>query len=257
MSTHGSKDFWLASLRADAADFRTVAIEADPAAGVPSCPGWTVLDMIHHVGVAYEWFRSIAGRPGTEAPDMSLHPRHRDTSGLPSSPEVIAWWDAELGATLDTLDAVDPQQPAWNWAPQSKVAGFWHRRAAQETAVHRWDIQMAVAMAEPIEPKLAADGVSEVLDTWLPAGRRKGPIDRHGVVQLWANDAEQEWFVRLRGGGVSLLDTATLLDDSEPDARVSAAGSASDLLLTLFGRVGFDVLEVNGDESLLETLRTG
>jgi uncharacterized protein (TIGR03083 family) len=257
MSAHGSKDFWLTSVRADAADFRAVASEADPAAGVPSCPGWTVLDLIRHVGVTFEWFRSVIGKPDTSPPDMRLHPRNRDTSGLPAAAEAIVWWDGELAAMLDALEAADPQQPAWNWAPQSKVAGFWHRRAAQEMAVHRWDIQMAVAMAEPIEPKLAGDGVSEVLDTWLPAGRRKGPTDRHGVVHLVANDIGQEWFVRLRGSGVSLLDTATLLDGDDPHARVTAAGSASDLLLALFGRVGFDVLEVDGDDSLLGTLRTG
>src|SRR5829696_7022576 len=98
LSTHASKDFWLTSLRADAADFRKVAIESDPAAGVPSCPGWSVLDLIHHLGATFEWFRSNAGRHDTSPPDMSLHPRQRDTSGFPPAPEVVAWWDAELAA---------------------------------------------------------------------------------------------------------------------------------------------------------------
>ena len=46
--------------------------------------------------------------------------------------------------TIDTLEALDPESPAWNWAPQAKKAGFWHRRMAHETSVHRWDTQMAL-----------------------------------------------------------------------------------------------------------------
>ncbi|HZM84033.1 MAG TPA: hypothetical protein VFC19_50590, partial [Candidatus Limnocylindrales bacterium] len=144
-----------------------------------------------------------------------------------------------------------------NWAPQAKVAAFWHRRMAHETAVHRWDIQMATGMAEPIDAKLALDGVSEVLDTWLPAGRRRGPTDRFGVVQLAATDVQHDWFVRLRGGGVALLDTATLFADTDPAGQAAAVSNASDLQLALWGRVGWDTLEISGDESLLDALRTG
>ena len=72
---------------------------------------------------------------------------------------------------------------------------------AHEISVHRWDAETAAGRATPIETKLAADGVNEVLDTWLPAGRRKGPTDLHGVVHLVATDASYEWFVRLRGAG--------------------------------------------------------
>jgi hypothetical protein len=116
---------------------------------------------------------------------------------------------------------------------------------------------MAVAAGEPIEAKFAADGVSEVLDTWLPAGRRITSQPWHGVVQLVATDAGQEWFLRLRGEGVALLDTDTILDSDDPHARVHASGTASDLLLALWGRIGFDVLDVTGDTTLLEGLRTG
>jgi hypothetical protein len=155
------------------------------------------------------------------------------------------------------LDALDPGLPAWNWAPQAKRAEFWQRRAAHETAIHRWDAQMAVGLSEPIEAKLAADGVTEVLDSWLPAGIRKGPLDRRGMIALHGLDVEQVWYVRIRGEGIALLDTDTLLDDDEHHERVVATGTASDLELALYGRVPFDVLEINGDAGLLEALRTG
>jgi hypothetical protein len=99
--------------------------------------------------------------------------------------------------------------------------------------------------------------VAEVLDSWLPAERRKGPADRSGIVQLVATDAGHEWFVRLRDTGVALLDTDTWLDHDEHHTRVLARGTASDLLLALYGRVPFEMLETSGDVTLLESLRTG
>src|SRR5918912_1057462 len=114
---------------------------------------------------------------------------------------------AAFRAAVGQVDALDPGLPAWNPAPQAKRAEYWYRRMAHETALHRWDAQMAVGLGEPIEAKLAADGVTEVLDTLLPGGQRQGPLDRGGVIALYATDVEQAWYVRIRGGGIALLDT--------------------------------------------------
>ncbi|GLH95459.1 maleylpyruvate isomerase family mycothiol-dependent enzyme [Phytohabitans aurantiacus] len=251
---HGSRDFWIAGLRAEGPAFRSAVAEAPPDAEIPPCPGWTVTDLVHHLGSVYRWVRGHAARGVTTPPESRRAPLLED---LPTGPAAVEWWQEEYRLLIEALDALDPELPAWNWAPQAKKASFWHRRMAHETAVHRWDAQMAIGAGEPVETKLAVDGVGEVLDTWLPAGRRQLPSPRHGVVQLVATDAGQEWFLRLRGEGVALLDTSTLLDSDEHHARVYAAGTASDLLLALFGRVPFDVLEVTGDATLLDCLRTG
>ncbi|HKS99869.1 MAG TPA: maleylpyruvate isomerase family mycothiol-dependent enzyme [Rugosimonospora sp.] len=248
----GNKDFWLASLRADGPAFRSAVAEAPIDAPVPSCPEWTVKHLIGHLAGVYDFVLGHVERGVTTAPER------RDYGRPPAGTGLLDWWDDRFAALLTTLDGLDPELPAWNWAPQAKKAGFWHRRMAHETAVHRWDAQFSLVSAEPIEAKLAVDGVAEVLDTWLPAGRGTGPRTAHGIVALSASDAEHEWHVRLRGqGGLALLDTDTLLDSDEYHERAVARGTASDLLLALYGRVGFDVLEITGDERLLEALRTG
>lgn len=254
----GSKELWLSALRADGAAMRTAfqqaaASPAGLSAEVPPCPGWQVRDLIQHVGRIYRWVRSHASL-GTAS-----RPAGADELQIEVPPEaaLVEWWDGEYQQLMNLLTELDPAQPAWNWAPAPKQAGFWHRRMAHETAVHRWDAQMAVGQVEPIEARLAIDGVAEVLDSWLPAGRRRGPADRTGVVQLVATDAEHQWFVRLRGAGVALLDTDTWLDHDDHHTRVLARGTASDLLLALYGRVPFEVLETAGDATLLESLRTG
>ncbi len=197
----------------------------------------------------YGWVAGHVGRGVTTAPEP------RSTEPVTAS---VAEFDERYAALVSLLDALDPEMPAWNWAPQSKRVGFWHRRMAHETAVHRWDAQMAVGLTEPLEAKLAADGVIEVLDTWLPAGRGRCPSRANGMVALSASDLEQTWYVRLRpNGGVALLDTDTLLDTDDHHERVVATGSASDLQLALWGRIGLDLLTVSGEQRLVECLRVG
>lgn len=247
---HGTKDFWLGALRAEGPAFRDAVTEAPSDTPILSCPEWTMTDLVHHVGSIYGWVRGVIERGGTTAPE-----KRRTPADLPTGADALAWWQRELDALMATLDAVDPETPAWNWAPQPKKAAFWPRRMAHETAIHRWDAQMATAAGAPVEVKLAIDGVTEVLDTWLPAGRRFSDQSWHGVVQLVATDIDQEWLLRLRGQGIALLDTDTLLDDDDHHARVHATGTASDLLLALWGRIGFDVLDVTGEATLLDGLR--
>jgi uncharacterized protein (TIGR03083 family) len=248
---HGSKDFWVGALRAEGSAFRAAVAEAPPDTPVLSCPGWTVIDLADHLAGIYAWVSGFAGSGEAGAPRSRPH---WSPDGDPA--EVVERWQVAYDRLVTTLDGLDPDAPAWNWAPQPKKAGFWPRRMAHETAVHRWDAQMAIAAGEPVEVKLACDGVSEVLDTWLPAGQRR-TMGCHGVVQLVATDAGQEWYVRLRGAGIALLDTDTLLDGDDHHPRVQAAGTASDLLLALWGRIGLDVLDVTGDAALLEGVRIG
>ncbi len=248
---HVTKDMWLAAMRADGLALRTVAGDLHPDLAVPSRPRWTMRDLLHNLGSTYRWVNAHVARGVTTPPPEPVS-RYLDE---PFAADVVAWWDVQFTVITATLDAVDADTPAWNWAPQAKRASFWHRRLAMETAVSRWDAQMAAGTAEPIEAKLATDGVAEVLDTFLPAGRRASIARPTGLIALHATDIEHTWHVRLRGDGVSLLDTGTILDVEEPRARATAAGTASDLMLALHGRVGIDVLDVTGDEQLIEAIR--
>lgn len=247
-----TKDFWLAALRHEGGAFRA-ALQADVGldAPVPSCPGWRLRDLAWHVTQVYSWVTGHVARGVTDRPEP------RSDQPLPAGVDPVAAWTDAFTELAATLDAVDPDLPAFNWAPQAKKASFWHRRMAHETSIHRWDAQMAGGLSEPIEAKLASDGVTEALDSWLPAGRRSGRTDRSGMIALHATDVDQVWYVRLRGAGVALLDTDTLLDTDDHHERATASGSASDLVLALFGRIPFDALLISGDVTLLDGLRTG
>lgn len=244
------KAFWLTSLRNEAAALRAAATtDGALTAEVPSCPGWTVTDLLGHTGRGLRWVAGHVVRGVTAQPDPPASPE------LPEGEALVAWWDECLSAGLTALETVTPDLTAWNWAPQAKVAAFWHRRMAHELAIHRWDAQLAVGLPEPIETSLAVDGVDEVLDTWLPAGRACDRT-RDGAVQLIASDTEDSWIVRIRGEAVSLLDTATLLPEEHP-LHAQVTGTASDLQLALYGRIPFEVLDISGDDTLPAALRVG
>jgi uncharacterized protein (TIGR03083 family) len=246
---HATKDFWLAALRADGPALRDAVEEAGPDAPVPSCPSWTVADLVEHLTSLMRWVRETTPRGVITKPDDRVVPQPR-----PEWPEALEGLHRELTGMTETLDAVEPEFPAWTWPAQAKKAGFWHRRMAHEISVHRWDAEAAAGRPTPIETKLAADGVNEVLDTWLPAGRRREPTSLQGVVHLVATDAAYEWFLRLRGAGVALLDTGTILDSDDHHARAEATGTASDLQLVLMGRRPLDVLTIGGDRRLVTAL---
>jgi uncharacterized protein (TIGR03083 family) len=251
---HGTKDFWLAALRAEGAAFLAAVSEPGVvSASVPSCPNWTVGDLVRHLGALYHRVRMNAGSAGV---DDNWGPVVVPDAAPGAGDEGVAPWFAdELSQVSAFLEELDPDLPTWNWAPQARVAAFWHRRMAHETALHRWDAQLATRLPEPLESKLAGDTVAEALDTFLAAGRRRSPEDVSGLAHLTATDLGQEWYVRLRGAGIALLDTDTLLDDDAHPARAAASGTASDIALALWGRVTFDVVETAGDIALLEALR--
>ena len=249
---HATKDFWLAALRADGPALQDAVAQTGPQTPVAGGPDRTVAELVRHVTGLLRWVRATVTRGVTDRPGPLELPEP-----LPDWPEALDRLRRELTGTTETLEALDPDFPAWNWAPQPKRAGFWHRRIAHEISVRRWDAEAAAGRPTPVESKLAADGVSEILDTWLPAGHRTGPTDLHGVVHLVGTDLGQEWFVRLRGSGIALLDTGTILDSDDHHARAKASGTASDLQLALLGRKRPDQLAITGDPRLVHALRAG
>ena len=253
---HGTKEFWLAGFRTEAEAISATIYQDDALElPVPSCPGWTVKELVIHLGQLYGWVAGHVGRGETTLPERP--PRVEPSDQPIEGSDLVTWWSAQYAAVLDQLEAVDPELPAWNWAPQPKKAIFWHRRMAHETAVHRWDAQMATGMAAPIEPELASDALTEVLDTWLAAGRRHRQDSKPGMVALQATDVEETWYVRLTKDGIALLDTDTLLDDDDRHERATAIGTASDLVLAVYERIPFKVLQLSGEVGLLDGLRTG
>ncbi|WP_051325602.1 hypothetical protein [Glycomyces tenuis] len=237
---------YLTELKHEAGALREIADREAPGRLVPSRPDVTIADLPAELVRLYGWAVDALASGAVEEGVPEPPPAR------PAEAETLAAFDASLDRLLRAFESHPADSPVWTWAPVPWNAEFWQRRAAVATALARWDAQMAVGSTAPLPTALAADAISEVFEAFVPVGIRRGPhAEPGGLVQLFAQDADATWFVRLRDGLVSLLD------DPEPRTALQAraAGSASDIALALWGRLPFGICDVAGEEALLQSLR--
>jgi uncharacterized protein (TIGR03083 family) len=214
------------------------AAEAGMDAPVPSCPGWTVKDLVVHDGLVQRWATEIVRTKSTERPGFG------DRPAIPDD-ELTRWYRDGAVALAAELTRADPATPVWTFGADQTVA-FWLRRQAQETAVHRWDAENAAGDLSPLSPKLAVDGIDEWLGFLVARG---ASLSGQGeTIHLHCTDTEGVWLITRAPDGVTV-------ERAHAKGDVAARGTASDLDLYLWGRVPAGALEVFGDPALLESFR--
>jgi len=243
---------YLEHVRSDAARLSEVAnlgLEPD----VPCCPGWTVRDLVQHIGTVYTHKSMIVEEGWTERQDPATSPPDDD---------LVDWFDEAAEHLLDVLADHDPGEPVWTWFEADQTVGFWYRRMAHETLIHRIDVEQAHRLASEIDQELAADGVDEILNvmmsgapSWatLELGERVARLEIPG----------RSWAVRLGSfSGVSPTTEITYADEPTlelvgPDAEFQTvvSGSAAALDRWLWGRVNLGELTIQGDRSLAAEVR--
>ena len=235
---------YLECLGADHARLGEVA-GRDLTAAVPSCPGWTVADLVRHTAVVYLHKAETMRRgewPSPWPPDLG-------------GEEPVAALDRGFAALTAELAARKPDESAVTWFAPDQTVGFWARRMAQETVIHRVDAELALGESlAAIPDDLALDGVDEVLVRFLAYGSRQWTEDfgEHlagcdgRAVLVTAGGSR--WHVRLTPSGV---DVAV---GSGP-AAASVSGEAADVLLWLWRRVDDDAVGLDGDPTLIAQLR--
>ncbi|MER5952051.1 maleylpyruvate isomerase family mycothiol-dependent enzyme [Streptomyces sp. NPDC001904] len=145
---------YLDCLAADFDRLRSVATAADPGAVVPSCPDWTVADLVRHVGQVYvDKTHAIREGAETEWPPKGT-----------ADAEPFALLDRAYADLREELTTRDPGDPAGGWYAPDRTVGFWIRRMAQETVIHRIDAELAAGQQiAPVPEDLAVDGIDELL----------------------------------------------------------------------------------------------
>lgn len=234
------RDRYLGLLAADGALLRVTAAR-DLDAAVPSCPGWTVRDVVQHTAEVYEHkMAAIALRGPAPKPWPPVWPADR---------EPLSWLDDAHARLLEVLRGTDAGAPSWTWLPQDQTAGFWVRRMAQETAVHRADVELALGGMTPIDTELAVDGIDEVLDLML-AGDWSDEPQAALTGRVCAATDGRTWTIAMSADRVDVDHKGS----TEPvHATVTAA--PSDLLLWMYGRAGNDTIHVEGEASAADRLR--
>lgn len=210
---------------------------------IPACPGLTIGETVRHVGSVYRMVVSwlVDGR----------RPQawRRDPAAGQSVEDYFREGVAEL---VRELESRDPHSVAGTWWPADQTVGFWVRRMAHETTVHRTDVQSAAGMTiTEIAEDIAVDGIDEVLTLWF--GHRLDVLGvsgtREGSVGVGAGG--RTWVAR---AGPARTE-AYRADPSEAgltDARVT--GVPMQVYLWLWGRVATSSVTTDGDDDAVAQL---
>lgn len=245
---------YLAAITDDAAKLIDAARRTGLDAAVPSCPGWNVRDLVRHVGEVHRHKELIVRERLLEPPDDWASP-------APDDAEIFSRYAEGVAMLIAALAGVDPATPVWSWHEPNRTAGFWPRRMAHETLIHRVDAELAAGSVTAVEEELATDGVDEIVVVMLTGGPSWGRLERVGRAVRLAAPSRTWTLAAATFSGVSpdTGNTYTGLPAAEldPDAPVDCtiSGSGADLDLWLWGRGSVVSLHVTGDDDMVEWLR--
>lgn len=239
-----TRDVFLRSLDADYHDLRAAAVAAGPAAPVPTCPGWTVDDLVSHVAHVYLHKVETMRRGGFPSP----------WPPPPTGEAPVALLDRGYAELIAEFRAREDEEPAKTWYEPDQTVGFWLRRMAHETVIHRTDAQLAAHVAiTPIPAELATDGIAEVLEVFLAHATAQWPEDfgdlLTGAASILVAAGGARWLVRVDESRVHILP------DSGGQATAQVSGASHDVLLWLWRRAGATSVRIEGDEAAVSRLR--
>lgn len=139
------------------------------AARVPSCPEWDVADLVRHVGEVY-----------LHKVEMMRHGAHPE-DWPPASfreEEPVGLLTRGYGELRAEFAARKPEDVTKTWYEPDQTVGFWIRRMAQESVIHRIDAELGSGTAiAPVPDDLAVDGVDELLKVFVAYAFSKWPDD--------------------------------------------------------------------------------
>ena len=210
-------------------------------ASIDHIDGWTVRDLVAHLGGVYVY-------AATNAAAASTDPTRPGPEARAPEGDEIAGWFADRAATLiDTLESLPLEQASWTHAGMQDAA-WWRRRMAHETAVHLWDAQAAAGTPAPIDGDFATDGIDEFFEVSRDVNAAQS---RHTytaeTLHLHRSDGPGEWMIQR---GASETELAITHEHGKGDAAVR--GTAEALLLWIWNRPGGEV-QIFGDEAVAST----
>lgn len=225
----------IASLRSNGTGLLDSAAALDRDVAINSCPGWRANDVVFHVTKVWNFWTAVVAeqiQDKEQVVNMAELPR-------PGDDELFDWSRECLEKCAITLEKADKASEFWTWTGANRPVSWVRRRMAQETAVHRWDIENASQSGWKIDPVVASDGIDEFLMWMAPRmARTAAPVD--GTVHIHCTDADGEWTI------TKVEKQNVIFDRSHTSCDTAIKGEANSLLLWIWRRDG-GPLQIFGD----------
>ena len=230
---------------------------ADSDAPVPTCPGWTVADLVAHVGETQNWVSEIIER---RIADPTQLPTEMAT--VPTEPgDWPAWLSDGAARAVEAFSDEALEAPVFNAAADERTGGeFWLSSLLNETVIHGADAAYAAGREYDVDADIAADLITNHLQmltspTWAAqrpesanALRGDGETLRWNATDETGLGGAGNWFIERGPDGASWQARSG-------EADVSVNGPASSLLLILTRRRQLsdetDQVSVDGDLDLV------
>ncbi|MEH0575334.1 MULTISPECIES: maleylpyruvate isomerase family mycothiol-dependent enzyme [Streptomyces] len=229
---------------------------ADLSATVPTCPDWSLEQLVRHMGGALRWVDALVRTRAQEEIPAESVPLCGGPEGE-GDPAALDAWLAETGElVVDALREAGPDAKVWGWAG-TLDSGFWARRMTHEITVHRADAALAAALPYEVAPDVAADALDEWLQLveWVQRNMPQAVDDELLVpgrsIHLHATDTtadlNAEWLIELTERGI-------VWRRGHEKATVALRGPLTSVLLAFYRRLPLDSpgLEVLGEREVLE-----
>ncbi len=228
------------------------AVAAAPSleAQVPTCPEWTLFDLVQHLGEGRRrWAGIVAAGPADAQPAFSTPAPPREREAL------LAWFAESTQQLLGALREAGPDRGCWTWWGSSQspqTTGAVARHQLQQVAVHTYDAQITIGAAQPLPEAVALDGVEEFVTTCV-ATTSAWPHEP-AVVDYHATEG-RSWRLWFSPDGARTARLPTSVAGERPEkGYVSARGTAHELVMFCYGRIQMDSLEVDGDRRIFDQL---
>lgn len=226
-----SFDDYGAAIGAAATVLRANATSCPLQTPVPTCPGWTLADLVVHQGMVHRWATDrLSGRDG-DAPG-------HEAAGRAAS-DLLDWFDDGATRLLHVLSTTPANWDGWFFLRNTdRPRDGWARRQAHETTVHAVDAMSArlgrAPSAEEVwfSPALAADGIDELVTGFAPRRSTRLRSAEPLILELHETDSDRRWSVHISPEPVRAGE-----DGPATDADVTWRASARDLYLAVWNRV--------------------
>lgn len=224
-----------------------IAARTDPSTAVPTCPGWSLHELVAHQGGVHRWATAhVSGAKDIDSAPLFIAPHEPD--------QLAAWLRRgadELATALRSAPADVAATRFLNDAP-SPLA-FWARRQAHETTIHSVDAQSAaigqtiVSSESGITGDVALDGLDELVAGFVPRSTTRLRHDEPVRIAIVPIDSDGGFTVDVS------TEAPVTRTEVDTDADLVVRGTALQLYLGLWNRG--DELEVIGRPELLDAWR--
>lgn len=198
-------------------------------AAVPSAPGWSVRDLVVHLGMVHRW--SIGMVTGVRVDPAALEAEGREST------DPVGWLHEGGLALVRSLDQAPEDLQAPVFLPTDlSPRRFWARRQCHETTIHSIDAHAARLGRLPtveetwVTRQLALDGIDELLVGFL--SRKRSPLRSETPVRIAIRptDVERSWSVQVSS------DPPVVERDAHGHADHEFRATAEMLYLALWNR---------------------